>query len=202
MAYSGVARQETKAYSACPNCNFEVEPQAKFCGFCGFTVKAAPYPLEYVEAYVQTASNMAAAPTAPSVAGQYCPMPVPQGQAPTKLPSFARAPKPFSPAKQTELYEELNRLRFLLARERLFLYMHWLIFIGANIFGLWMALKCYHDYIGDEMTKVVIATTPLFFVNSMALVSLVPIKGTRAEIARLKERITHAQFNLEFGHLI
>lgn len=90
----------------------------------------------------------------------------------------------------------------LLARERLFLYMHWLIFLAVNLFGLWMALKCYNEYLGDEMTKIMMGSTPLLYINSCALMCIVPILGTRKEIARLKEKLNYVNFQIEYNHLL
>lgn len=103
--------------------------------------------------------------------------------------------------RNQELSKEASKIMVLLARERIFLYMHWIGFIVVNIFGCWIAWKCYTDFIGDEMSKTMIASTPFLFINSVALLFLVPIKGTRGEIARLKERLSCVRFNIEFGHL-
>ena len=117
------------------------------------------------------------------------------------LPSFATAGIPVESAKTTELITQANRLMLHLARERLFLYMHWIIFLGINFFGFWTAWRCYADFHGDEMSKMVMALTPFLFINSLALLCLVPIKGTRSQIALLKERISYIRFNIEFAHL-
>jgi ribosomal protein L32 len=119
-----------------------------------------------------------------------------------KIPEFARAKLVNSNRVYQELQEEAGKIVVLIARERLFLYMHWLIFIGLNLFGFWIAIKCYSDYVGDEMTKIMIASTPFLYVNLMTLLCLVPIKGTRLEISRLKERLTYVKFKMEFGHLL
>jgi hypothetical protein len=97
-----------------------------------------------------------------------------------------------------ELQQELGMLMLILARERLFLYMHCIVFLAINIFGFWFSLKAYNGYNCDEITKGVIALTPLLFINSIALACIVPIKGTRREIARLKERITYTRYRIEY----
>jgi hypothetical protein len=45
------------------------------------------------------------------------------------------------------------------------------------------------------------AFTPLFFINSIALACLSPIKGTKREIARLKEKLTYVKFQVEYQNL-
>lgn len=45
------------------------------------------------------------------------------------------------------------------------------------------------------------ALFPLLFVNGVALGSLVPIKGTKKEIARLKERMTYLHYQIEYVNL-
>ncbi len=118
-------------------------------------------------------------------------------RAPQKAPSFA---KPKTDVPQ-ELKEELAKLIVLLARERIFLYMHCGIFLTANLFGFYVAMRCYNGYIGDEMTKLIMSLTPLLFINAIALLCLAPIKGTKREIARLKEQLTYVKFQIEYRNV-
>lgn len=157
----------------CGNCLEYVEPRAKFCGECGHLVGQPGIGPTVLE----------------------------DGASPARVPSFATSGIPVESARTRELIEEANKLSFLLARERVFLYLHWLVFFLINLFGFWMAWKCYAEFIGDEMSKMMMASTPFLFVNSLALLCIVPIKGTRAQIAHLKERIQYLRFNIEFGHL-
>jgi hypothetical protein len=101
-----------------------------------------------------------------------------------------------------ELSEELGGTIVLLARERIFLYMHCLLFLAINLFGFWLSMKIYNGYDCDELTRGVISLTPLFYINSVALVCLVPIKGTKREIGRLKERITFLRYRIEYRNLL
>lgn len=175
----------------CPNCRAPLESRAKFCGECGAVCRElqntdanAGAPADaYLAGGVQTAEIM------------------PPDSLPVSLPDFIR-PARMNMQEVESIQSELARLYVLLARERLFLYMHWLIFLGTNLLGFWMSMKCYMDFIGDEMSKLMMASTPFIFINSIALCCLVPIKGTREEIMHLKERIEHLRFKLEFGHLI
>lgn len=158
---------------ACSNCQASNEIHAKFCGNCGFVTAAANARME----------------EAPPI------------EAPKSMPAFATAGIPTETAKTNQLITEANKLMLHLARERVFLVMHWVIFLVINLFGIWAAWKCYVDFCGDEMSKLMVASTPFLFINSMGLLCLVPIKGTRSQIAFLKERISYLRFNIEFGHL-
>jgi hypothetical protein len=55
---------------------------------------------------------------------------------------------------------------------------------------------------GDEVTKFIMALTPLTFINFVALSCLAPIKGTRREIARLLEKKQYVQFQMEYSNLM
>lgn len=118
------------------------------------------------------------------------------------LPSFAYRSSSKTGEIPQHLREELNRTVLLLVRERLFLYMHCLIFLTLHVFGLVLTVKAYTEYVGDELTKTAIAITPLLFINSVGLVCLAPIKGTKKEIARLKERLNYLRFQIEYSNII
>jgi hypothetical protein len=167
----------------CTNCKDCLEHDAKFCGNCGFIIVPASFNINQ---YPQHAAALIDQATF---------------QVPDSVPNFARMGAPAENPRNKELSNEASKIMVLLARERIFLYMHWIGFIAINIFGCWIAWKCYTDFIGDEMSKTMIASTPFLFINSVALLFLVPIKGTRSEIARLKERLSCVRFNIEFGHL-
>ncbi|MBX9941523.1 MAG: zinc ribbon domain-containing protein [Candidatus Obscuribacterales bacterium] len=109
-------------------------------------------------------------------------------------PEFAKRRKRRIPV---ELKEELAALQLSKAKQKAFLLMHWIIFLISNLIGLYIALKCYFEYNGDEVAKIMVATTPLMFINLTALVCLSPIKGTKRELARLKERETYIRLELE-----
>lgn len=122
-------------------------------------------------------------------------------EAPVSLPPFATAGIPVESSKTNEMITEANRLMLALAREKLFLVMHWTVFIAVNLFGFWAAITSYIGFTGDEMSKMMVATTPFLFINSLGLLSLAPIGGTKRQIAHLKERISYVKFNIEFGHV-
>ncbi|MBY0359993.1 MAG: zinc ribbon domain-containing protein [Candidatus Obscuribacterales bacterium] len=182
MSYSSTTMPMVTGIFGCSNCSDILEPEAKFCGGCGFIVAPTTFNINQYPEYQETLSESSGPP-------------------PVSLPGFATAGIPVDNQRNKQLIEEANKLMVLLARERLFLYMHWLFFIAVNLFGIWVAWKSYFDFVGDEMSKMMVASTPFLFINSMALMSLVPIKGTRSEIARLNERLSYVRFNIEFGHL-
>lgn len=177
MTYAAAAN--ITAYK-CSNCSEALEPEAKFCGHCGFIVASGNFNVDYLD-FVRAKGEAASAPA--------------------RAPSFATSGIPVESETTRRMISEANKLMILLARERIFLFLHWAVFIGINLFGCWMAWKCYADFLGDEMTKIMMASTPFLYINSMALLCLVPIKGTRNQIALLKERIQYLRFNIEFGHL-
>lgn len=179
MTYAA-AKSVVEYGQSCSNCGDHLESMAKFCGGCGFIV--APNSFNINE-YPEHAARIVEEPI----------------KVPDVMPSFARVKGESRNA--TELNSEVSKTMVLLARERIFLYAHLLTFLAINLFGCWIALKCYYDFIGDEMSKIMIASTPFLFINTLALLVIIPIKGTRGEIARLKERLSHAKFNLEYGHL-
>jgi hypothetical protein len=115
-------------------------------------------------------------------------------------PRFAKVAPQITHVDPT-LRAELAKNILLLARERLFLYLHCLNFLAINLFGFWLSLKAYNEYNADELTKTVIALTPLMFINSLGLVCLSPIKGTKLEIARLKEKIKYIRVQIEYRNI-
>lgn len=117
-------------------------------------------------------------------------------------PTFAQVTPTQPPAISEELKSEAAKLLMQLARERILLLFHFTLFVGTNILGCYLALKCYNEFIGDELTKIMIASTPFLYINSLSLLCIILIKGTRKEIARLKERISYVRFKIEFGHLM
>jgi hypothetical protein len=119
-----------------------------------------------------------------------------------QAPKFATVQPVQPPKVAAELEAEAAKLYMQLARERVLLLFHWGLFFAMNFVGLWLSLKCYHEFHGDEMSKIMIASTPFLFINTLALMCLVTIKGTRKEIANIKERISFVKFKIEFGHLM
>ena len=133
----------------------------------------------------------------------FCGALTPAHGAPTAPPpQFANVPVMQPPAMSHELQEEAARLMVHLARERFFLICQWCAFIGLNFLGCYLAVRCYFEFIGDEMSKMMVAITPFLYINTMALLFIVCIRGTRKAIARLKEQISYVKFKIDFGHLM
>lgn len=200
MALSLSSNHTVHSTDTCDHCQTALEITARFCGECG-----APGRPRHLH---QSSSDNRS--FAQSFAAHRTPGPMHQSadhangvktqllqRAPQKVPTFA---KPKNEVSQ-ELKEELAKLIVLLARERIFLYMHCGIFLTANLFGFYVAMRCYNGYIGDEMTKLIMALTPLLFINAVALACLAPIKGTKREIARLKEQLTDVKFRIEYRNV-
>lgn len=118
----------------------------------------------------------------------------------TSTPKFATVAPQIQHA-DPRVQSELNKHTVLLARERLILYWHCLVYLAVNLFGFWLSLKAYNEYVADELTRGVIALTPLLFINAIALVFLSPIKNTKNEIHRLKERIKYLRIQIEYENI-
>lgn len=119
----------------------------------------------------------------------------------TGVPSFARNKK-HSRAIPPEMQAEMAGLMAGLVRENIFLVGHYMVFAVTTLIGLWIAVKCFVEFNGDELSKLMMASTPLMFINLTALVALVPIKGTKREIARINERMTYLKLAMELDHII
>lgn len=175
---------------SCPGCHLPVEPQAHFCGECGTAIDMLT---RRVERQAETSARFQEFPDSHNEQ--------PSSGPPQVLPNFVKV-KDQRVKVDPELAGELGQLLISLLRERLFLIMHWLIFLAANMLGFFLAGKCYYEFNGDELSRLVMASTPLLFVNSVALVSLAPIKGTKREIARLNERIAYVKFMVRYKDLL
>jgi hypothetical protein len=168
---------QTGAYKLiCVACSHDCEPGAKYCSNCGLLIDS-----RHLAGYVQEQVTE---------------------QLPLAVPNFAPVSPRHVRAPSEDLRAEAGKLMLLLARERLFLYMHWLIFLGINLIGFWIAHKCYTEYLGDDLTRIMMGSTPILYINSTALICIVPIRGTRKEIARLKEKLNYLKFQIEYGHLL
>lgn len=175
FAYAGTGGAATFTSTVCWDCHALLDPGAKFCGGCGSVVRTAQANFDF------SARGHKRAATAPS---------------------FAPVSRKHRSAPSPELQAEAGKLMLLLARERLFLYMHWIICLSVHFFGFWLTWVCYVDYIGDELTRLMMASTPLLYINLTALICFVPIRGTRKEISRLKEKLNYVRFQIEYNHLL
>ena len=192
--------------SVCVHCASMIERGARFCGDCGAGITQATNPLlsftqgqhffpGTAQAHLQTHHNV----THPAVAH-------PQAQTATQLPvrhpaaqqtpAFAQ---PHHKRIPQELTDELSRCLASLVRERLFLGLHCLVFLSVNLFGFTMAMQAYFGYNADEVTRFIIALTPLMFINTMSLCLLATIKRTRKEIAKLQDRLHFLKVRIDYS---
>lgn len=197
MTVSGI-HNKVGSLVGCKTCRHYIQPAAKFCGNCGASQDmgstATQHKLRAVRQFSQEIQDFAGSKDRAESNRQN------KQAAAQKLatPDFARKKKRgLSPAAR----EEMVVLETMLVRERFFLLMHCSIFLVVNLIGLFIALKCYFEFNGDEMAKIMMATTPLMFINLVALTSLVPIKSTKREIARLIERKTYLKLQSEYENL-
>ena len=100
------------------------------------------------------------------------------------------------------IQKELDEHMLMLFREKIFLSFLFGLFVCINLFGFWCSMQCYMGFIGDELTKLIMASTPFLFINTLAIASLIPIKGTKREIARLEQMITSLKLQLDHSHVI
>ncbi len=173
---SAIVSQSGAYKLICSACSHDCEQGAKYCSNCGSLIDS-----RLISSYVQEQVTE---------------------QLPLSVPNFAPVSQRHGKAPSEELRAEAGKLMVLLARERIFLYMHWLIFLGINLIGFWIAHKCYTEYLGDDLTRIMMSSTPILYINSTALICIVPIRGTRKEIARLKEKLNYVKFQIEYEHLI
>lgn len=190
---------------ACPHCSFAVETTAKFCGNCGIVTRypeltgnqpdsskpqaaqSAKPNQPVVRQASNSPSNSSGAAVSPSNTGH-------------RVPQFAQPGTGKRVQIPAQLTEELAALMTVLLRERIFLFVHCGLFLCANLFGFSLSIQAYTGFLGDEVSKLVISLTPLMFINSLGLLLLVPINGTKREIARVKEKIQYARFRIEYFH--
>ncbi len=163
----------TRTISRCATCSSSIDAGARFCGECGASMRRAP--------------DSPQSPCSNAPGG---------GQAPV----FAR-PRTRNTVDPA-VSKELGSLLVLLMRERIFLIMHWSIFVTLSLIGFGLAMKCYTEFHGDDMSKLMMAITPMLFINLSALVCLTPIKGTKREIERIQEKIAYLKFSVRFKHLL
>lgn len=213
----------------CPTCSTQLESGGKFCGECGTqtgshpvvnhpSVRArhtssvpplsVPNQVSYDDLARLEAFRMAQiqgedtswAPTPSPVKDGVDYTPTSQGSAPA--PGFVRKGATRRRAVPEELVREMQSLNALLLREHLFLVMHWTIFVIANMIGFWLAIQCYSGMVGDEVTRIIMALTPLTFINAVALACLAPIRGTRREISRIREKMQSTRVQIEFSNIL
>lgn len=196
-----MATSELLSPTRCSGCNQLMEAQAKFCGNCGSkTSGLAAISRELADIAIGrpgSVSSVQASNAANRQAAQARVAANKKVSAPT--PVFAKKKKRVVPA---EIREEMASIYTLIVREKIFLIFHYAVFLVINLIGFAIASKCYFEFHGDEITKTMMATTPLLFINLVALTCLVPIKGTKRELARLRERETYIKLKIEYDTIM
>jgi hypothetical protein len=164
---------------SCSTCGQPQSRALKFCTNCGSAIQSAPanYQNNYQTGYISQKVVVHQAPVFAKV----------HGNQPHEIPK--------------QLQEELGKLLITIARERLFLYFHWLVFLAVHLLGFYLAYLLYVGYNADELTRIVLSGTAIMFINLSAFFCLPPIKSTRREIARLKEQLTYLHYQIEYRHL-
>lgn len=177
MNLTSVATLRERHYQTCTKCQGVVEAHAKYCGHCGYQNSAK-------EQFDTRVAGLALAQ----------PLPV--------VPEFAfLKPQPHS-LKDDQLHTELSKLEFFLKREYFFLAMHWSIFVIVSLVGLTMSWQCFNTFNGDLLEKLLVSLTPAMWINISALASLVYVKRTHKEMARLRERLTYVKFKIDYKHVL
>jgi len=115
-----------------------------------------------------------------------------------EIPRFARAQFADITPK---VKAEINQIMSALFRERFLLILNTIVLLGVNLFGFFLSIKAYTEFIGDDVAKLVIAFTPFLFVNSIGFITMIPIRGTKREIYRLQQRLQFLRAQMDYSHL-
>jgi hypothetical protein len=203
MVYSAPAIKQ------CGTCGQYEDTAAKFCPGCGsenWFAAEAQSSYQYADS-VRLYSGLPDNGTPTLVLPENMPRAVPAGMAralthlsDTHVPNFAHV-RHVDPVVLRQKQVELAKMMVVLARERLFLLIHFFLWACVNVLGFCLALKCYNEFIGDELTKIMIGCTPFWVFNILGLSFLNPIRGTRKSIARLKDQIGHLKASIDFAAL-
>ncbi len=157
----------------CGQCNEPMEAQAKFCGQCGKVMAVAQNT--HGPAHVERVARCT-----------------------NQVPGFARAQfADITPKVRAEINQIMNAL----FRERFILILNTIILLGVNLFGFFLSMKAYTEFIGDDVAKLVIAFTPFLFVNGVGFVAIIPIRGTKREIYKLQQRLVFLKAQMDYSHL-
>jgi hypothetical protein len=199
----------TKKLADCVHCRTPIEFPGRFCGECGAPqskqrpqaqTQQLPKPDSFIKAFQRTGTVHH--PDSPQTT--FDPESPARSVAPNVHPTTPNFARPNGTRRDIspELKGEISNVLCGLAREKVFLVFHWCVFLGMNFLGLFLAFTAYNQYIGDELTKCVMGFTPIFFINSIALACLAPIKGTKREIERLREKLKYLKYQVEYQTLI
>lgn len=178
----------------CAHCSGLIEAGAKFCGQCGVHNSFSD---DVLQAHAQSSLQ-------PAIAGAGSETVTPQTTAFERMqlggqtPAFARAHYENASPK---VIAEIRSIMSALARERTILLVNTVVLVCVNLFGFWLSMKCYTEFIGDDVAKFIIALVPFLFVNCVGCVAMIPIRGTKREIYRLNEKLKVLKATMDYGHL-
>lgn len=183
----------------CAHCSGLIEAGAKFCGQCGVHNSFSDDVLQaHAQSSLQPAVAAQGVTTAGVAAGATQTSAFERMQLGGQTPAFARAHYENASPK---VIAEIRSIMSALARERTILLVNTLVLVCVNLFGFWLSMKCYTEFIGDDVAKFMIAFTPFLFVNGVGCVAMIPIRGTKREIYRLNEKLKVLKATMDYGHL-
>lgn len=198
-------------YSAgnCHHCNNRLEVHSKFCGGCGcstikvnsnsfISLKQPSIGLQQLSTYEQQSRAQDANRLNQAEAKVSHHLPTNAQSQVQNLPNFASGKRKSNP----ELEAEIFNLSAQIFKEQIYLIFHWCLFLTVHAFGLFIALKCYSEFIGDDLSRLMMAMTPLIFINLVGLVAIVPIKKTKRQIGLLQQKMTYAKLKIEYENLL
>jgi hypothetical protein len=118
------------------------------------------------------------------------------------LPGFAQIPQTRLKPISSELQGMEHKALLTLVREHIFLYFHWFLFLAISAVGIMLAIKCYVEFSGDFVTRLIMAFTPALFINTTACCCLICVNGTKKKIKRLNEELHHIRLQIEYEYVL
>lgn len=118
------------------------------------------------------------------------------------VPKFAMVAPKYMGVEGQNLQAEYKKLVILMARERISIVLHWVVFALITLAGLAIAAKIYFEFMGDPTTRLVAASGPLLWINIGALVCISFVNKTKKEIEGLSEKISYVRFKIDNPQLV
>jgi hypothetical protein len=118
------------------------------------------------------------------------------------VPKFAMVAPKYNGVEGQNLTAEYKKLVILMARERVSIVLHWLVFALISLVGLIIAAKIYFEFMGDPATRLVAASGPLLWINIGAFVSISFVNKTKKEMEALREKISYVRFKIDNPYLV
>lgn len=118
------------------------------------------------------------------------------------VPKFAMVAPKYTGVEGQNLQAEYKKLVILMARERISIILHWLVFALITLVGLVIAAKIYFEFMGDPTTRLVAASGPLLWINIGAFVCISFVNKTKKEMESLSEKISYVRFKIDNPQLV